>query len=91
MDQPTRDFIRQSLAQFWDDRSVELGVIATVEGLIDELDSLSAVDALLPIEDRLGIDIEADQVIRRGGYENKEQFVDHLSSRIEHYAAAAAS
>ena len=90
MDQATRDFIRQSLAKFWDDRSVELDDAATVEGLIDELDSLSAVDALLPIEEQLGMEIEADQVIRRGGYNDKQQFVDHLSARIERYVAAAA-
>ena len=91
MDQATRDFIRQSLSQFWDDRSVQLEQTETVEGLIDELDSLSAVDALIPIEEQLGIEIEPDRVIRRGGYNGKEQFVDALCASIERYVAATVS
>lgn len=89
MDQKSKDFIHQSLAKFWDDRSVALNDAATVEDLIDELDSLSAVDALLPIEEHLGMDIEADKVIRRGGYNSKQQFIDHLSAAIERYVEAA--
>lgn len=85
MDQTTKDAIRQILEEFWEERSVLVEETGTVEDLIDELDSLSAVDALLPIEELVGTEIEASRVIRRGGYDSKEQFIDHLTHSVERY------
>jgi len=82
----TRRRIQELLEQFWDERAILIETTGTVEDLIDEIDSLSAVDALIPIEDLLGMDIEAARVIRRGGYESKEQFVDQLAASVVQYA-----
>ncbi|WBY00522.1 hypothetical protein PE066_13715 [Ramlibacter tataouinensis] len=84
----TRRRISELLEQFWDERAIQIETTGTVEDLIDEIDSLSAVDALIPIEDLLNIDIEAAKVIRRGGYDSKEQFVNELTASVVRYAEA---
>jgi acyl carrier protein len=82
VDTDTHRRIKDLLEEFWNERAIMIETTGTVEELIDELDSLSAVDALIPIEDLLGVEIEASRVIRRGGYEGRDQFVDELSERI---------
>jgi acyl carrier protein len=77
--------IQESLAKFWEERSFVADELDSVENFIDEIDSLTAVDALIPIEKITGMDIDATSVIRRGGYESKEQFVEHLSAQVLKY------
>jgi acyl carrier protein len=86
MDANTRARIRELLEEFWEERKILVEVTGTVEELVDEIDSLSAVDALIPIEDLLGIEIEESKVVRTGGYDSKQQFLDELSERIVKFA-----
>ncbi len=74
--------IETSLRKFWADRSISLEEGNSVEDFIDELDSLTAVDVLIDIEKITGIDIPEGSVIRRGGYDSREQFVEHLTDRV---------
>lgn len=83
MDEEIKDQIKLILEQFWDDRCIAIEETEDVEDLIDELDSLSAVDVLLPIEELLGMEIEPETVIRRGGYDSKEQLVEHLLGKLQ--------
>jgi len=82
MDTVTRAWVMELLEKFWDERKILVEVTGTVEELVDEIDSLSAVDALIPIEDLLGIEIDESKVVRRGGYDSKEQFLEELSKNI---------
>ena len=77
--------IEASLLKFWADRSISVEESDSVEDFIDELDSLTAVDVLIDIEKITGIDIPEGSVIRRGGYDSKEQFVKHLTDRVMKY------
>lgn len=80
-----RKAIQESLAKFWEERAFAASESDSVEDFIDEIDSLTAVDALIPIEKITGMDIDATSVIRRGGYDSKEQFVEHLTARLLKY------
>lgn len=78
--------IKASLVQFWEERSVMTEKEPdSVDGLIDELDSLTAVDALIPIEDIVGMELPEGELIRRGGYDSVDQFVEHLTKRVMDY------
>jgi len=81
-----RTAVRQSLEAFWDARALppEEGS-GSLDDLVDPLDSLTAVDALLDIEEMVGFTIPEGKVIRRGGYDTRGQFIDHLSKRVVRY------
>lgn len=77
--------IEASLQEFWADRSINLEEADSVENFLDEVDSLTAVDALIEIEKITGIDIPEGYVIRRGGYDSQAQFVADLTGRVMNY------
>ena len=78
--------IEGSLQKFWADRSIEVDKDSeSIDDFIDELDSLTAVDALIGIEAITGMEIPEGSVIRRGGYDSKEQFIDHLTASVLKY------
>src|SRR5262249_12736046 len=49
----------------------------TLYDLIVEIDSLSAVDVLIVIENELGFEPPVG-AIKRGGYKNRQEMIDHL-------------
>ena len=78
--------IEESLQKFWADRSIEVDKDSeSIDDFIDELDSLTAVDALIDIETITEMEIPEGSVIRRGGYDSKRQFIEHLTARVLKY------
>jgi hypothetical protein len=47
-----------------------------------QLDSMSSCDVLCQLEEILGMELEPERVIRRGGYSTCEQFVTELGSAV---------
>lgn len=81
-----RTAVRQSLEEFWDARALPAAEgSGSLDDLVDPLDSLTAVDALLDIEEIVDLTIPEGEVIRRGGYDTRGQFIDHLSQRVVRY------
>lgn len=78
--------IETCLRQFWDSHSLAVdGASESVDGLIDPLDSLTAVDALIELEKIVGMELPEGRVIRRGGYDSKGQFIEDLTKRVLKY------
>jgi acyl carrier protein len=77
--------IEKSLSEFWDRQSLKVDDSDSVDDFVDELDSLAAVDALLGIEAIVGMHIPEASVIRKGGYESKQQFIEHLTAKVMAY------
>lgn len=78
--------IEACLRQFWDTHSLAVdGASESVDGLIDPLDSLTAVDALIELEKIVGMELPEGRVIRRGGYDSKGQFIEDLAKRVLQY------
>ncbi len=83
--------IEACLREFWDGHSLAIeGASESVDGLIDPLDSLTAVDALIELEKIVGTELPEGRVIRRGGYDSKEQFIEDLTKRVLKYIAEQA-
>lgn len=75
--------IEKHLGQFWDKRALEIVEDPlSVDQLGAPLESIMAVDALVEVGKMLQIKIPVEVVIRNGGYENKEQFVNLVTSGI---------
>lgn len=80
--------IEQSLQAFWDAHSLAVDETSdAVDGLVDPLDSLTAVDVLLELEKIVGMELPEGRVIRRGGYDSKAQFMEDLTKRVLKYVA----
>lgn len=78
--------IEANLLKFWEERSIEVDKDSeSIDDFIDELDSLAAVDALIDIETITGMEIPEGSVIRRGGYDSKKQFIEHLTACVLKY------
>jgi hypothetical protein len=83
--------IEACLHQFWDTHSLAVdGASESVDGLIDPLDSLTAVDALIELENIVGMELPEGSVIRRGGYDSKRQFIEDLTTRVLRYVVEQA-
>lgn len=81
-----KTLIEKCLQEFWESHSLAVdGASETVDGLIDPLDSLTAVDALIELEQIVGVELPEGRVIRRGGYDSKEQFIEDLTRRVLNY------
>lgn len=85
MDEAMVAAIAKVLEDFWEERSINIAESESVGDFIDEIDSQTAVDALIPIEKIVGMDIDATSVIRRGGYDSKEQLIEHLTGKVAKY------
>jgi len=75
--------IAEALAKFWDERALATSDPADVVGdFVDEMDSLTAVDALIELEDITQVEIDEAAVIRKGGYDSRDQFIGDLTARV---------
>jgi acyl carrier protein len=90
MDAKQREQVREALAQFWEETRIAVEETEDVEGLIDELDSQSAIDVVIRVEKILGVEIPEEKVIRPGGYDSKQQFVDDFLGRLDRFLAKKA-
>lgn len=81
--------IRAELEQFWADQDpLAPHGSGTVDDLVAEMDSVTACEALERLETLLGIELPSGDLIKRGGYDSKDQFVDELSVAVADYGAA---
>jgi acyl carrier protein len=88
MNAEQRQQVREALEQFWEENRIAVEETEEVEGLIDELDSQSAIDVVIRVEKILGIEIPEEKVIRPGGYDSKQQFVDDFFKRLDQFLAS---
>lgn len=78
--------IQESLRRFWSEQSLDLGgAPASIDDLVAAMDSMTAVAALIDVEAIVGMDLPSGEVIRTGGYDNENQFVEHLTARVCKY------
>lgn len=87
MNAEQRKQVRAALEKFWEETRIVVEETEEVEGLIDELDSQSAIDVVIPIEKILDIEIPEEKVIRPGGYDSKQQFLDDFMQRLDRFLA----
>lgn len=73
--------IEAALAEFWDQQIIpssdSIGGDPSVA-----LDSLSACEVLLDVDTLVGSKIPVESVIRKGGYENRDQFISELTAAV---------
>lgn len=79
--------IASALEDYWASQTLDASGTETVDDLVAAMDSFTATDVLDEIEQIVGIELPAGEVIRRGGYDSKDQFVSVLTQRILDYVA----
>lgn len=78
--------IRTVLEEFWEEQSISVdGESMSVDDLVAAMDSFTATEVLERAEEIVGMDLPSGKVIRQGGYDSKDQFVDLLTARILDY------
>lgn len=78
--------IQESLRKFWGEQSLDLGgAPASIDDLVAAMDSMTAVAALIDVEAIVGMELPSGEVIRTGGYDSENQFVEHLTARVCKY------
>lgn len=75
--------IRAELENFWDERAIPVGSSGetAVEELAAPVESMTAVDVLAGLDKITGLKLP-NTLIRRGGYNTRDQFVDSLSAKV---------
>ncbi len=81
--------LKAALARFWDANAIPVspGATSSTDAMVP-MDSLSAVEAFIDVDEIVGFTVVADDVIRKGGYDNRDQFIDGLTARVLKIAAA---
>lgn len=79
--------ISSALEAYWASQTLDAGGTETVDDLVTAMDSFTAVDVLMEIEEIVGMELPAGEVIRRGGYDSKDQFVAELTQKIIVYVS----
>jgi hypothetical protein len=79
--------IASALEAFWASQTLDIGGAETVDDLVAAMDSFTAADVLGDIEPIVGMELPSGEVIRRGGYDSKDQFVTVLTQKILEFVA----
>lgn len=79
--------IVSALETYWTSQTLDSGNTESVDDLVAAMDSFTAADVLAEIEPIVGMELPTGEVIRRGGYDSKEQFVTLLTQKILDYVA----
>lgn len=78
--------IEDVLGNFWDEREISItSDPTTVDELGAPLDSLTACEAMIEIDALVQRKVPVDVVIRNGGYESKEQFIQQITEGVLKY------
>lgn len=86
VDSNTAGQIREALENFWDEQSLSIDEGSTsIDDLVAAMDSMTAVEVLVDVEKIVGMELPIAEVIRRGGYESQEQFIEDLTTRVLTY------
>jgi len=84
--------IRTELERFWAEQDpMPAGNPETVDALVAAMDSMTACEVLERLERLLDIELPSGDLIRRGGYDSKDQFVNELSQAVADYGAENAT
>lgn len=78
-----KEQIEVLLGNFWDEREI---AITNEPTMIDDvgapLDSLTACEAMIEIDALVGSKVPVDVVIRNGGYESRDQFIEQITDGV---------
>jgi hypothetical protein len=77
--------IAAALEAFWASQTLDPAGGATVDDLVAAMDSFTATDVLEEIEHIVDMELPTGEVIRRGGYDNKDQFIIELTAKVLEY------
>ena len=77
------DQIKEKLHEFWHECQLEDDLDGGLFGAMGvKVDSLTACDVLVNLEPLIGTKLEADKIIRAGGYDDEEQFVTQITAKV---------
>ena len=81
-----QDQIESVLSTFWDQNSIQLhsNAKAAIEPLVP-LDSITACEALIDIEALVKKELPVGEVVKRGGYATKDEFVAEVTKTVLSY------
>ncbi|HDR9163789.1 TPA: hypothetical protein QDB28_004195 [Burkholderia vietnamiensis] len=84
LDAATTEQIKAVLGEFWDANAIPGDPQkATDTGeFVAPLDSMSAVEVLILLEDVVGQELEASDIIRQGGYDDRDQFISDVTEHV---------
>ena len=75
--------LEQILSDFWDGNEIQIEETPTsTDQLGAAMDSITAVEVLLDVDKLFSQKIPVEAVIQRGGYKDKEEFVNTLRDQI---------
>lgn len=78
--------IKAHLNDFWDEQAVILDADSmSIDDLVAAMDSKTAVDALIEVEDIVEMELPVGDVVRQGGYSSREEFIEELTRSIVKY------
>jgi hypothetical protein len=83
-----KEQIEKRLAEFWDERAIEMGAgPQDISELGAPMDSLTSMEALMEIDQLVGREVPVDVAIKKGGYQTREEFVEHVTSNVLKFLA----
>lgn len=75
--------LEQLLGNFWDERAIPIDEPpTTTDELVAPLDSLAAVEVLSKIDPLVGFKVPIQEVIRKGGYDTRGQFIEQVTEKV---------
>lgn len=78
--------IEAHLNAFWDEQAIAVDADSTsIDDLVAAMDSKTAVEALIEVEDIVDMELPVGEVVRQGGYGSREEFIRDLTRSVVKY------
>jgi len=78
--------IEEKLGKFWDEREISVsGDPTSINDLGAAMDSLTACEAMIVIDDLVGETIPVEVVIQNGGYSSRDDFIQQVTEEVLKY------
>ncbi len=78
--------IEAHLNAFWDEQAIAVDADSTsIDDLVAAMDSKTAVEALIEVEDIVDMELPVGEVVRQGGYRSREEFIRELTRSVVKY------
>lgn len=78
--------IEAHLNAFWDEQAIAVDADSTsIDDLVAAMDSKTAVEALIEVEDIVNMELPVGEVVRQGGYGSREEFIRDLTRSVVKY------
>ena len=78
--------IEAHLNAFWDEQAIAVDPDSTsIDDLVAAMDSKTAVEALIEVEDIVDMELPVGEVVRQGGYGSREEFIRDLTRSVVKY------